>query len=169
MCPAPAPKSLWIIAVLFAAIGVASAPKKAHADSITDPATTTTTFTFNCCNGVTAKVYDLQITIDLPAAGNPIIGITPLDPTCVSSFQNPFTATLTCGDQIATTDTIRESVTVNGTTVPKVLIATWSDVNGKPIGSATPIPEPASIDFVLGIGIPLLVVMRKRIDQRRRQ
>ena len=80
MCPASAQKSLWIIAVLFAAIGVASAPK-ANADSITDPATTTTTFTFNCCNSVTAKVYDLQVTIDLPAAGNPVIGITPQDQT----------------------------------------------------------------------------------------
>jgi hypothetical protein len=168
MCPASAQKSLWIIAVLFAAIGVASAPK-ANADSITDPATTTTTFTFNCCNSVTAKVYDLQVTIDLPAAGNPVIGITPLDPNCAQSFQNPFTATLTCADGISTMDTIRESVTVNGTTVPKVLIATWSDADGKPIGSATPIPEPASIYFVLGIGIPLLVAMRKRIDQRRRQ
>ncbi len=35
MCPASAQKDLWIIAVLFAAIGVASAPK-ANADSITD-------------------------------------------------------------------------------------------------------------------------------------
>ena len=168
MCPASAQKSLWIIAVLFAAIGVASAPK-AHADSITDPSTTTT-FTFNCCNSVTAKVFDLQVTIDLPAVGNPGLGITPQDPNCAPSFQNPFTATWTCADGITTMDTIRESVTVNGTTVPKVLIATWSDKDGKPIGSATPIPEPASICFVLGIGIiPLLVAMRKRIDQRRRQ
>lgn len=170
MCPASAQKSLWIIAVLFAAIGVASTPK-ANADSITDltTTTTTTTFTFNCCNSVTAKVFDLQVTIDLPAVSNPAIGITPQDPNCAASFQNPFTATWTCADGISTLDTIRESVTVNGTTVPKVLIATWSGADGKPIGSATPIPEPASIYFVLGIGIPLLVAMRKRIDQRRRQ
>jgi hypothetical protein len=49
-----------------------------------------------------------------------------------------------------------------------VLIATWSDKEGKIIGSTTPIPEPASIEYVLGIGIPSLLIMRKRIDQRRR-
>lgn len=163
MCPVSAQKSLWIIAILFAVIGVASAPE-AHADSITDPAAT---FTFKCCNSVTAKVYDLQVTIDLPASGNPLFGIMPLDPTCASSFQNAFTATFTCGDGIATTDTIRESVVVKGNTVPRVLIATWSDKEGKIIGSATPIPEPASIEYVLGIGIPLLVALRKRIDYRR--
>ena len=162
MWPASLRKSLLIITVLFAAITVPSTV----ADTITDPSTTTT-FKFQCCNGLNTKVFDLQVTTDLPTSSNPIFGITPLDPTCSESVQNPFTATYTCGDGISTVDTIIETVTVNGAFLPKVLIATWSDKNGNIIGSTTPIPEPAGI-FLVGNGIALLAVLQL-IGRRRRE
>jgi hypothetical protein len=83
-------KAFWIILALFAAIVV----RNANADPITD-ASVTRTFKFKCCNGVTNKIIDLSVTIDLPATGNPIMQITPTDPTCKPSYDNAFTATMT--------------------------------------------------------------------------
>lgn len=151
-------KVFWIILALFAAIVVPNA----NADPITD-ASVTRTFKFKCCNGVTDKIIDLSVTIDLPATGNPPIQIVPTDPTCKPSYDNAFTATLTCGgDGIVTSDTVIESVTVKGTSAPKIVIATWSLAKGG-TAPATPIPEPATIRFLLGTGILFVVFARKRL------
>ena len=157
-------KSLWIIPVLFATIVI----PYANADSISDPATIMTGLTpgttlsplanvitkFECCNGATVPIHDLEITFNAPITGF----IDNLGNRCTTKGVGTGTVTVTCTDAISAGDIVVTSETSDG----KFAFAFWTDAKGASIATATPTPEPAGMDL-LGIGIgTVVVVTRKR-------